>query len=80
MLTELLSILADNSGGMSLWEISRRLQAEPSAVQSMLDLLVRKGRLIEIGPDGKYCADCGLESDCNLLAVHGKRYALKSKL
>jgi len=74
MLTELLSLLAGKSGGMSLWEISRSLDAEPSAVQAMLDLLVLKGRLIEVGPDGKYCADCGLEPDCNLLAAHGKRY------
>jgi hypothetical protein len=74
MLSQLIELLAGSEHGMSLFEISRAMKAQPSAVQSMLDLLVKKGRLIEVGPDGKYCAACGLESNCQLLAVHGKRY------
>lgn len=74
MLTQLLSLLEARENGLSLFEISRQMKAQPSAVQSMLNLLVQKGRLIEIGPDGKYCSTCGLESNCQLLAVHGKRY------
>jgi Mn-dependent DtxR family transcriptional regulator len=74
MLTQLISLLESKEDGLSLFEISRRMNAQPSAVKSMLDLLVQKGRLVEVGPDGKVCAACGLESNCQLLAVKGKRY------
>jgi hypothetical protein len=50
------------------------MKAQPSAVLSMIDLLVQKGKLIEIGPDGKCCTTCGVQSECNLLAARGKRY------
>ncbi len=74
MLTQLVSILESSERGLSLVEISRQMSMQPSAIQSMLDLLVRKGRLLEIGPDDKVCTTCGLESNCQLLAVRGKRY------
>lgn len=76
MLTQLTELLTSKESGLSLAEISRALGAQPSAVMSMLGLLVQKGRLVEIGPDGGYCAGCGEQSDCNLLAARGKRYAL----
>lgn len=79
MLSQLLSLLTDADRSLSLFEISRSMHAQPSAVLPMLDLLVQKNKLLEIGPDGKYCTDCGQVSDCNLLAVHGKRYALAEK-
>ncbi len=79
MLSQLLSLFKEKKDGLSLFEISRVLKAQPTAVASMLELLVQKGKLLEIGPDGKYCADCGQVSDCNLLAVHGKRYVLLSE-
>ncbi|MBK8784351.1 MAG: hypothetical protein IPO22_21735 [Anaerolineales bacterium] len=80
MLSQLLSLLSEKKEGLSLFEISRVMMAQPTAVASMLELLVQKGKLLEIGPDGKYCADCGQVSDCNLLAVHGKRYVLASQI
>lgn len=76
MLTQLTELLTSKESGLSLAEISRALGAQPSAVMSMLGLLVQKGRLVEIGPDGGYCDGCGSQSDCNLLAARGKRYAL----
>jgi Mn-dependent DtxR family transcriptional regulator len=76
MLTALIKLLENKESGLSLSEISRELKAQPSAVMSMIEMLVQKGKLIEIGPDGKYCAACGLESDCNLLKTHGKRYVV----
>ncbi|MFN8382646.1 MAG: FeoC-like transcriptional regulator [Anaerolineales bacterium] len=79
MLTQLISLLEKNKDGLSLFDISRMMKSQPSAVMSMLELLVQKGKLLAIGPDGKYCADCGQVSDCNLLAVHGKRYVLSSQ-
>lgn len=79
MLTQLTELLASKESGLSLAEISRTMNAQPSAVLAMLNLLVQKGRLIEIGPDGGYCAGCGSQSDCNLLAARGKRYALAAQ-
>jgi DNA-binding IclR family transcriptional regulator len=78
MLVQLIDLLENNENGLSLSEISRAINAQPSAVLSMIDLLVKKGKLLEIGPDGKYCSTCGLESECNLLAARGKRYAIAS--
>lgn len=74
MLAQLITLLENKENGLSLSEISRAMNAQPSAVLSMIDLLVKKGKLIEIGSDGKCCTTCGLESECNLLAARGKRY------
>ncbi|MBI3161775.1 MAG: hypothetical protein HYZ23_04665 [Chloroflexi bacterium] len=74
MLKQLIDLLENNENGLSLSEISRAMNAQPSAILSMIDLLVQKGKLVEIGPDGKCCSTCGLESECNLLAARGKRY------
>ena len=76
MLTQLIKLLETKESGLSLSEISRELNAQPSAVMSMIETLVQKGKLMEIGPDGKCCTTCGLESECNLLAARGKRYAV----
>src|SRR3989304_4818295 len=73
MLKQLIILLENKENGLSLSEISRVMNAQPSAVLSMINLLVQKGKLIEIGPDGKCCATCSLQSDCNLLAARGKR-------
>jgi len=69
-------LLEERENGLSLAEISRELKSQPSAVLPMIDLLVQKGKLLEVGPDGKYCGSCGLQSDCNLLRARGKRYAV----
>ncbi|HEX9332676.1 MAG TPA: FeoC-like transcriptional regulator [Anaerolineales bacterium] len=74
MLAQLVSLLETQENGLSLSEISRAMNAQSSAVLSMISLLVQKGKLIEIGPDGKCCTTCGYESECNLLAARGKRY------
>ena len=79
MLTQLVVLLKNKENGLSQSEISRAMNAQPSAVMSMIGLLVQKGRLIEIGPDGKCCTTCGIQSNCNLLAVRSKRYAVISQ-
>jgi len=78
MLTQLVELLKDKENGLSLSEISRAMNAQPSAVLSMIDLLVKKGKLLEIGPDNKICTTCGIQSECNLLAARGKRYVVAS--
>ena len=75
MFSQLIRLLeTSQQNGMSLAEISRALNAQPSAVLAMIGLLVHKGKVIEIGPDGNCCTTCGLESECNLLKARGKRY------
>jgi len=74
MFAQLISLLESRENGLSLSEISRLMDAQPSAVMSMICLLVQKGKLVEIGPDGKCCSTCGYEAECNLLATRGKRY------
>ena len=76
MLTQLIELLENKENGLSLSEISRAMKAQPSAVLAMIELLVQKGRLLEIGPDGQCCTTCGIQADCNLLAARGKRYLL----
>jgi hypothetical protein len=78
MLKQLVELLETKENGLSLSEISRALNAQPSAVLSMIELLVQKGKLIEMGPDGKCCTICRVQSDCNLLAARGKRYLVAS--
>jgi hypothetical protein len=80
MLNHLVELLEDKKNGLSLSEISRALDAQPSAVLSMIDLLVKKGKLLEIGPNGQCCTTCGIQSDCSLLVTKGKRYAVASPL
>ena len=76
MLTQLVKLLEDKENGLSLSEISREMKAQPTAVLCMINLLVQKGKLLEVGPDGKCCTACGIQSECNLLAARGKRYVV----
>lgn len=78
MLNQLVELLKDKKNGLSLSEISRSMNAQPLAVLSMIELLVTKGKLLEIGPDNKICTTCGIQSECNLLAARGKRYVVAS--
>ena len=80
MLTQLVTLLENKENGLSLSEISRAMNAQPTAVLSMIQLLVQKGKLLEIGPDNKCCTTCGFESDCSLLAARGKRYICRGRL
>jgi hypothetical protein len=78
MLGTLLELFESRENGLSLAEISREMKSQPTAVKSMIDLLIRKGKILEVGPDNKVCSTCGLESQCSLLAARGKRYVAVS--
>ena len=75
-LTQLIVFLEQNHGRFSLDELGRELGVPPGALAGMVETLVRKGVLLEIGRDGGWCAACGLRNECNLLAVHGARYVV----
>jgi hypothetical protein len=80
MLNQILQLLEGRENGLSLTEISREMKAQPSAVMSMINFLIQKGKIVEIGPDGKYCGVCGARSDCNLLKARGRRYVAAARL
>ena len=80
MLSELVALLESREHGLRLDEIARALGAQPGAVRGMLDLLVQRGRLIAIGPDGNACAACGIQpEECSLLAVRSVRYVVAAR-
>lgn len=74
MLTQILAELAAHPSGLELRVLSRRLGVQPSALEGMLALLVRKGRLRLVAPTA--CAACAAAGECNLLASQGPRYLL----
>lgn len=76
MVTALLDILNQHQRGLNIAQLSRALRAEPEAVRGLLAWLVRKGRVLEIGPDNGVCATCGAHGQCHLLAARGARYVL----
>ena len=79
MLSQLIHLLEENEGEMDLATVSRSLDAQPSAVSGMLETLIRKGRLIEIGADCGICDTCGLNSQCALPARRIKRYQVVNR-
>ncbi|UCG24261.1 MAG: hypothetical protein JSW55_19430 [Chloroflexota bacterium] len=79
MLSRLVHLLEENEGEIDLAAISRSLNAQPSAVSGMLEMLARKGRLIEIGPTCGVCDTCGLSSQCVLPARRIKRYQVVNR-
>lgn len=79
MLTELLSLLEQSQGELDLQAISRQLGAEPSAVAGMIEMLVRKGRLAEVGAACGFCPACNLRSACRLPAKRARQYVLNPK-
>ena len=51
-------------GDITLAELARKLGVERSALDGMIQLLVRKGRLREVGGADDGCAGCGLRPGC----------------
>lgn len=79
MLSRILEEFEKAKGPLDLNELSRRLGVERSALEGMLQLLVRKGRLRETGTGTETCAHCTGHLSCaqahtgNLM---GKAYEL----
>lgn len=79
MLSRLIHLLEENEGEVNLATISRSLDAQPSAVTGMLETLIHKGRVVEVGPDCGVCDTCGLNSRCVLPARRIRRYRVASR-
>lgn len=76
MLKQILILLQEADGEVSIPLLSRRLGASPAAVEGMLRTLQHKGRIVEIGADCGVCGDCALASHCGLPANRGRRFRL----
>ena len=57
MLTEIMNLLKER-GPMSLAEIARHFQSDISAVEGMLELLERKGRITRLNTKCSNCKGC----------------------
>jgi len=79
MLSEILKTFRQTRGPLDLNELSRQLGAERSALEGMLELLVRQGKLKEVTPGSEGCAHCNDRSYCAHLQagnLMGKVYEL----
>lgn len=82
MLSEILKAFRQTGGPLELNELSRQLGAERSALEGMLELLVRQGKLREVRLGSDDCIHCGGRSSCAYLQVGnimGKVYELVGK-
>jgi hypothetical protein len=59
---------------LSLAQMARQFNVEPSALEGMIEFWVRKGRLREAAYTG--CADCGVQHACPVGMVFPRRYEL----
>jgi DNA-binding IclR family transcriptional regulator len=75
MLSRIIKELERAGGAIDLNELSRRLGVQRSALDGMIETLVRKGRLreVEAGEPPPMCASCGKRSACTLMSI-GKAY------
>jgi Mn-dependent DtxR family transcriptional regulator len=76
MLTDLLRLLEQNHAEYGLQELGRILGVQPSAVAGMLEMLVRKGRVVEMGADCGICDTCGIRGHCDIPVTRAKRYKI----
>ena len=79
MLSEILKAFKQAEAPMDLNELSQQLGTERSALEGMLALLVRQGKLKEVIPGSEECAHCGGRSSCAYLqsgGMMGKVYEL----
>lgn len=74
MLTELLKVLEQSSGEIDLLALSRHLNSHPGAVAGMLEMLIQKGRVSEVGAECGICESCGLQNQCNLPARRARQF------
>jgi hypothetical protein len=70
MLTQILDEYRKSSGVISLDHLSRKLGVERSALDGMLETLVRQGKLREVGKAGAVCGSCH-SGACHGCSAHG---------
>jgi len=79
MLTEILKAFRQSAGPLDLNELSHKLGTDRSALEGMLALLVRQGKLREVSVGGQECSHCAGRLSCARLTggnLMGKVYEL----
>lgn len=79
MLSEVLKAFRQTGEPLDLNELSRNLGIERSALEGMLELLVRQGKLKEVIPGSEDCTRCSGRLSCAYLQagnIMGKVYEL----
>lgn len=83
MLNQILMVLNSTAGPLSLDGLSQQLGTEKSALEGMLELLIRKGKIKvsdvgEVGQDeactGLACAACGSATHCPFIGKMPRVY------
>jgi hypothetical protein len=67
MLSQIIDAFKQTAAPLDINELGRRLGIERSALEGMLGLLVRQGRLREIKPCSEECARCRSRAGCGYL-------------
>lgn len=71
MLGEILKQFRKTEGPLDLDELSRKLGTDRSALQGMLETLVRQGKLREVRIGSETCAHCGKRGACAYVSSGG---------
>ncbi len=83
MLTQILNEFKKSAGAISLDQLSRKLGVEKSALEGMLETMVRQGKLREVGNmnacNGSCSRSCHGCSSYNTFANMGKTYQLTGR-
>ncbi len=67
MLQQILAEFRQARTPLCLDELSRKLEIESSALEGMLQILVRSGRLVEFGPASYGCGACPARGGCVIM-------------
>ncbi len=67
MLRQILTEFQQAAGPLCVDELSRKLEIETSALDGMLQTLVRSRRLLEINPTVSGCVSCPAKGGCIIL-------------
>ncbi|GIK39907.1 MAG: hypothetical protein BroJett011_37400 [Chloroflexota bacterium] len=76
MLKQILAEFEQKPTTLCLDELSQKLAITPSALEGMLDTLVRKGRLLEVSATHNACHTCPARAGCVIISSSAKSYLL----
>ena len=82
MLAEIIKAFEENEGPVDLVRLGREMGVELTALEGMLQTLVRQGKLKEVLPGSETCMDCPRSSGCTYLQSGesgGKVYEIAEK-
>ncbi len=75
MLSEILAIFERRGGVLYLNEIIHQIDADPAAVEGMLETLLRMGKIVEVDMR-RGCDRCGTAPMCTIAKIRPRSYTL----